>query len=209
MLYAAHFANSPAYITSSPLKYSLAVAMSVFNTSELAKNEFWLKKIRNVYTVRDLNKDGYISKADFMIMIQRYKDMGCPEEHLDKLSCGYNFLCATLGLPDENAKVTLEESITNFTAPSNSPNVDQIAGLFNLMFEFIDSDENGVISYKEWEDYYRVCGIDTKFAKASFDAMDTNGDGLISKEEFYAYNMEFYFSTEDTLKSSIMYGPLD
>ena len=180
--------------------------MSV-NPSELVKNEFWLKKIRKANKVRDLNKDGYISKDDFMAIVLRYKDMGSSKKHLDKLSHEMEYLCTVLGITDDSTKVTHEETIANFAA--SSPSIDQITTMFTLMFEIIDSDENGEISYKEWEDYYRVISIDTEFARASFDAMDTNGDGVVSKEEFYAYNREFFYSTEDNLKSSIMYGPLD
>jgi hypothetical protein len=39
--------------------------------------------------------------------------------------------------------------------------------------------------------------------------MNTSGDGVVSMDEFIQYNKEFFFTTEDTLKSSILYGPLD
>ncbi len=54
--------------------------------------------------------------------------------------------------------------------------------MFTAVFETMDSDGNGVISFNEWVDYY------TAYARASFDAMDTDGDGVVSNEEFYEYN---------------------
>ena len=54
-------------------------------------------------------------------------------------------------------------------------------------------------SFNEWADFYKAMGIDTVYARASFDAVDLNGDGIISKEA------EFF--TEDMLKSSIMFRP--
>ena len=57
-------------------------------------------------------------------------------------------------------------------------------------------------------DSLKALNIDKAHARASFDAMDTNGDGKISKEEFVAYHVEFYYTAEDKLKSSILYGPL-
>ena len=58
-------------------------------------------------------------------------------------------------------------------------------------------------------DHYKALGADVAYARASFDAMDMDGNGVVSKEEFTAYNIEFFYSTEDKLNSSIMYGPLD
>ena len=76
-------------------------------------------------------------------------------------------------------------------------------------FEMMDSDGNGEISFKEWVEYYTAMGIDTVHAKPSFNAMDINGDDIVSKEEFLAFIKEFYLSVEDKLNSSVLYGPLE
>ena len=44
---------------------------------------------------------------------------------------------------------------------------------------------DGVITFQEWKAHYYCLGIDQAHARASFDAMDKNGDGKISKEEFW------------------------
>lgn len=64
-------------------------------------------------------------------------------------------------------------------------------------------------SFQEWKDHYSAMGINTDYAKASFEAMDTDHDGAVSLDEFIAYNNEFYNTNEDTLNSSILYGPID
>ena len=180
--------------------------MSV-NPKELVKSEFWQKKILKVDQIRDINKDGFLSRADFMIFVEHYKDLGLLEEHLKKLHKNVDLLCMTLGLVDDSVELTHEEIVENFEKSEAS--VDDLANLFLTWFEIIDTDGNGKISYQEWVEYYKACRIDTVHARASFDAMDTNHDGTVSKEEFHAYNKEFYYSTEDTLHSSIMCGPLD
>lgn len=109
-------------------------------------------------------------------------------------------------MTDDSVKLTFEESIENFKASNANP--VGIAGLFSSHFEIIDSNRDGEISFKEWTDYYTALGVDTKYARASFDAMDTNGDGVVSREEFIEFNKEFYLTAEDKLHSSIMYGPL-
>ena len=62
---------------------------------------------------------------------------------------------------------------------------------------------------KEWELHYKCMGTDPKYAKASFEAMDTNGDGVVSFEEFTAYHVEFFTTNENKLNSAILHGPLD
>lgn len=177
------------------------------NPKELVKSEFWQKKIFKVDKIRDINNDGFLSRADFMIFVEHYKELGSSKEHLKKLIKNVDLLCMTLGLIDDSVELTHEEIIANFA--NSEVSVDDLSNMFLAWFEIIDIDGNGEISYQEWVDYYKACRIDTKHARASFDAMDTNHDGTVSKEEFYAYNKEFYYSTEDKLHSSIMCGPLD
>ena len=50
--------------------------------------------------------------------------------------------------------------------------------------------------------------IPVEHAKASFEAMDANHYGKISMQEFIDYHTEFFFSSEDKLNSSVLYGPV-
>ena len=174
---------------------------------DLAKNEFYMKKVMRECKVRDTNKDGFISRADFEMVVQRYKDMGFPDKIIKKLSDHYAKFMEVIGIVDSSTKLTYEEVINNFSRSSN--NLEALGKLIDGHFDIVDTNEDGKISFKEWTDAYKAMDIDTVHARASFDAMDTNGDGIVSKEEFLAYCLEFYGSTEDKLNSSIIYGPLD
>ena len=172
-------------------------------------NEFWKKKAYRAIQVRDVNKDGYISMADFDLLVQRYKDMGTPEEHLKKISEFFTRTFSDFGMTDESVKLTYDQFAAGLAGLSKNQDENARIGVFKTMFEIIDSDGNGEISYGEWVNYYKAVGIDTKHARASFDAMDTDHNGTISDKEFAAYVNEFFHSAEDKLKSSILYGPLD
>ncbi len=174
---------------------------------KFTKNEFWKKKFMKECEVRDTNKDGFLSRSDLDLVFQRYKDMGTSEKHLAKLKGCLADISEALGIADPSTKLTYEEVTANLAKESDK--FKDLAKIFPVCFEVIDSNGNGVISFKEWCDYYKVIGIDTAHARPCFDAMDTNGDGVVSMEEFIAFNKEYFFSVEDKLKSSIMYGPLD
>ena len=80
---------------------------------------------------------------------------------------------------------------------------------FTDMFEIIDEDGDGVISREEWIKYSKAIGITPVHAEASFNAMNADGNKTVSRDEFLAYNHEFFYSTEDKLKSSLLFGPID
>ena len=176
---------------------------------KLQESELWKKKIKRISEVRDANKDGFIQRADFKLVVQRYREMGSSEEHLKIISSSFENGYEKWGLVDENTALTYEEFGKNFAREMEKISKDVGGTLFSGMFQVIDTDANGTISFKEWVEYYKALGVDPCHARASFDAMDTNGDNDVSMEEFVAYNKEFFFSAEDTLHSSIMYGPLD
>ena len=80
---------------------------------------------------------------------------------------------------------------------------------YESMFNNLDMNRDGVITYNEWVAHYNCMGIDTEHARASFEAMNQSGDGKVSRDEFVTYHYEFFNTTEDKRKSSILYGPLD
>ena len=176
---------------------------------DLQSSEFWKKKAHRAIRVRDTNRDGTISKEDFDMVIEHYRDMGTSEEHLKKLSDSFSKTCLNYGMADEGRKLTYDEFAAHLSENGKIPGRDERSKAFVVMFDIIDSNCNGEISFKEWTDYYKTVGIDVKHARASFDAMDADGNGIVSKEEFIAYVDEYFFTTEDKLNSSILYGPLD
>ena len=74
-------------------------------------------------------------------------------------------------------------------------------------FDVIDSNHDGYIQSKEFEVWFRIIGVDVSKAEESFKMIDTNGDGVLSREEFVAAGLEFVTSKEDT-PSKLFYGPL-
>ena len=177
------------------------------DVEKLRNDVFWKKKIRHAFVTQDVDKNGCISRADFDLVVQRYKGMGSSEEHTKKLEDTFNKCCEEWGLTDHSVQFTIDEIVEIHGKQLGK--MKELTSMYLEMFDSVDMNANGEISYKEWETHYKSLGIPIEHARPSFKAMDANGDGEVSKQEFINYHMEFFFSTEDKLHSSILYGPLD
>ena len=196
------------YAPKNQLFTSAAVLGDFKYSPGLQESEFWGKKIQRAAAYRDIDQDGLITRKDFKLFVQRYRDMGTSEEHMKKVSDTFMKSCDAWGLTDDDKSLTYDE-FANIFASTLDKVGESYAQRFLLLFEVIDTSGDGVISFKEWEMHNRALGVSPLDARKSFDAMDVDGDGSVSKEEFIAYHHEFFYSTEDNLKSSILLGPLD
>ena len=173
----------------------------------LLTSEFWKKKIHISVLARDVNKDNIISREDFDLIVQRYKEAGAPPEHVKKHQESFEKVYKVWGMTDKSVQMTIEEFEKMFqqNLEKSYAHADEI---YSEWFHQVDINGDGVISLNEWIIHCSALSISKENAEKSFQAMDTNKDGVISLEEFVEYHKEFFFSTEDKLHSSILFGPL-
>ena len=72
----------------------------------------------------------------------------------------------------------------------------------------IDTDADGVITLEEFKLYRKFANIGEEQAKAVFDAIDTNSDGKISRDEFTEAVVYFYCYCDPANPCNFLYGPL-
>jgi len=177
----------------------------------LRQSDFWKKKFYRFTEVRDADKDGYISQADFKLIVERCKKLSISTpRYIEKYAQYWQTISESFGLVDESVKLTYSEFEDNWCdAAKKLVEQGTPKNMLVVMFHILDIDGDGFISFEEWTAHHQVIGIDTAHARASFDAIDSNHDQNISEDEFVKYHLEFFFSTENKLNSAILFGPLE
>ncbi|GAQ88115.1 hypothetical protein KFL_004020015 [Klebsormidium nitens] len=78
-----------------------------------------------------------------------------------------------------------------------------------LMFEALDRDRNGVITYKEYGDFLSIKKGDLTNVEQNFNAMDLNGNGTWSFEEFQDALVGFWLCVDEKDVSKHLYGYME
>ena len=185
--------------------------MDAFDSTRLRQSEFWNKKMDKRIATLDIDKKGFLERADFQKMLAKYRRSSvATEAHMDSVSKTYMIFPDRLGLVNDSQKVTYSEFKEKFLEISEQFVKEGMPNkLLSGWFQQLDANKDGRIDFREWRAHTMSFGIPVEHARTSFDAMDANHDGVVSMEEFVAYNSEFFFSTENKLNSAILFGPLD
>ena len=174
--------------------------------AELTKSEFWKKKFRRAVETRDADKNGVITRSDFDLVVERYKQSaGGTTEKIETMSKMMNTFCDRLGLVDDSVAFSYEEFEQRWLEIIDE---ESFLAPFRGLFKCLDANGDNGIDMNEWKIHNVAMGIPPEHAQDSFNAIDVNKDGVISEEEFLNYHYEFFRSTENKLNSAILYGPL-
>jgi Ca2+-binding EF-hand superfamily protein len=174
---------------------------------KLSKSDFWKKKVQRAVVTRDTDKSGFISRKDFVLVVERYRKLAnSTEEKLKALLETMLRMCDKMGLNDGGFKYSYEEFEEVLKQQWASEEID--VALSRDMFACLDVNGDGLIDLVEWKAHIMAMGISPEHAQKSFSAMDSDADGMVTEDEFVNYHVEFFCSTENKLNSAILYGPL-
>ena len=80
---------------------------------------------------------------------------------------------------------------------------------YSIFFDSVDLDNKGFINLEEFTIYFSVImGMDSKMAAETFEVIDTNGDGKMTREEYLAAADDFFISEGENSPYSVFWGPL-
>ena len=100
--------------------------------------------------VRDANKDGSISLADFELVLKRYGEI--TKASKEKLECArvhmLDNICRGMGITDSTKSLSYEEVKRGLARIADTHSKENF---FLDLFKVIDVDDDGTISFQEWE----------------------------------------------------------
>ncbi|CAB3983970.1 sarcoplasmic calcium-binding [Paramuricea clavata] len=177
------------------------------------QREFHLQKMRTRFNRLDLNQDGFISREDYELMATKLQEYGkLDEEKAERTRNAITSVADRMGLKP-GVKIPAEEAAQKASKGFLSMTHDQqLASIktFYPIFEALDLNNDGSISLEEFKVYFRIIAPDLSDADVThtFNMIDSDRNGEISREEFMAAGFDFVYGVEETEISKVFFGPL-
>lgn len=111
----------------------------------------------------------------------------------------------------QDGRLTLETFVESMRRLRYNPELTgAYVRLMRSLFEVIDVNQDGYLQEEEHKLIYKNVGVPegTFDDKMAFDAMDRDGDGKVSFDEFIAALLDFLFSEDQSSPSKFFFGPL-
>ncbi|XP_013410038.1 sarcoplasmic calcium-binding protein-like [Lingula anatina] len=127
------------------------------------------------------------------------------ETFVDQMNYAWTYFWAG---PEKKVNVTLSDCVHNHARTFREPAFqEEQRKWFHVYFDTVaDKGGHGYVSRKEYEEFLGLFGVHPLSVSPSFEALDTAGDGQISKEEFANAGIGFFCCTADT-PAKLFWGP--
>ena len=180
-------------------------------------SEIMNKKFTRYFHLRDLDKDGFVGQQDWEQCAQNLAQIrdwepGSPE--YEDIVAKHVHIWTTFWKPadlDNDGKVSLDEylKLTQTLQKQGSFASYVILDLFGAIFDIIDRDGDGHITFQDYRRYSKAWGLDEGLAKQTFSQLDLSGDGRLSRSSFIQFNSNFFTSDDPALPGSQLFGPYE
>ncbi|MGW0521739.1 EF-hand domain-containing protein [Crossiella sp. NPDC003009] len=166
------------------------------------------RKINGVFAAMDADGDGFLAERDFQALATRWSRLRGPGDHqrLEQIMLGW--WSTLLAASDENRddKVTLAEVLLVVDQLPAMP--EAVTATAEAMFEAVDENQDGLISAAEYRQLIEAWNGRPTDTDPVFPALDTDGDGCLSRTEFSELWLEFWAGDDANAPGTLVFGPV-
>ncbi|KAK0179679.1 hypothetical protein PV327_005410 [Microctonus hyperodae] len=176
------------------------------------ESPFWRQKMRTLHSHLDVNKDGVISYDDFMLLAERFANLGhlTPEAKEEFQKVLSDMWEEQWGEISPYNLVGVEKYLEEMHHVLNDSSLKRKCHHFlPFLFKAVDKDGDGEISVEEFKLFFKCLDINNDHAVISFTFIDVNEDGKITQDEFVTLGRDFFLSEDHTRPSKHFWGPLE
>jgi Ca2+-binding EF-hand superfamily protein len=177
--------------------------------------ELQQRKFTKLFSIYDANNNGLLTKGDFENIVQKLAELRVWKQdspEYKSLFDKYILYWQHIGnASDKNRDdtVTLEEwfAYHEKLLSAKDSYEEQVGKLAALVCDVFDTDNDGELNIKEFEQIFVVYNPPRVFVPYIFPRLDLNGDGLLSKQEVLQLLYELHFSDDPEAPGNLLFGP--
>ncbi|WP_367137255.1 EF-hand domain-containing protein [Saccharothrix sp. HUAS TT1] len=164
------------------------------------------KKTSIVFTAMDSNGDGFLERADFEALTDRWvRIRGAADEvRLREIMMGWWDALRAASDHDRDDRITVDEVLS--VVRDLGTMLDLVVATAESMFEAVDEDGDGQVSAPEYARMIHAWTGDESPTDAVFARLDLDGDGSISKSEFVRHWVEFWAGDDADAPGAHVFG---
>ncbi|ROP41172.1 EF-hand domain-containing protein [Saccharothrix texasensis] len=167
------------------------------------------KKTSIVFTAMDSNGDGFLERADFEALTDRWvriRGGNGEDDRLRQIMMGWWETLQVASDHDHDNRVDMDEVLS--VVSDLGTMLDLVVATAESMFEAVDEDGDGQVSAPEYGRMIHAWTGDDSPTDAVFARLDLDGDGVISKSEFVRHWVEFWAGDDADAPGTHVFGEI-